>query len=71
MKLISWILIMLALVDIIPSTRHIVSIIKSKNPNKKEILINEYKLATQATVLFLGNLLVIVYCLINMFKYYI
>lgn len=69
MKFISWILIILALFDIVPSTKHIVSIINSKNPNKKKILIDKYKLVFKTTIAYLGNFLVIAYCLINLSKY--
>lgn len=68
MKILAWILIALALMDIVPSTKHIASIIKSKNPNKKKILKDKYKLAIKATSAYIGNFLVIVYCLVNLYR---
>ncbi len=68
MKLIAYILIVLALVDIVPSTKHIVSIIKSKNPNKNEILRGRSGLVIKTTISYLGNYLLIIYCLINLYK---
>lgn len=66
MKLIAYILIVLALVDIVPATKHIVSIIKSKNPNKKKILRDRSRLVIKTTSYYLGNYLLIIYCLINL-----
>lgn len=67
MNILSWLLILLALMDIVPSTKHIASIVKSNNPNKKKILKNKYKLVIKTTVLYIGNFLVIFYCLMNLY----
>ncbi len=67
MRLIAYVLTVLALVDIVLSTKNIISIIKSKNPNKKAILIDKSKLVISTTVNYIGNWLLIIYCLINLY----
>lgn len=68
MRVIAYILIVLALIDIVPATKHIISIIKSENPNKKKILRDRLWLVVKTTSSYLGNYLLIIYCLINLYK---
>lgn len=68
MRVIAYMLIVLALIDIVPSTKHIISIIKSENTNKKKILKDRLWLVVKTTTSYLGNYLLIIYCLINLYK---